>query len=102
VPGWQVMQLPDGFRMTDYQQRRMHPDSPGAEHLVFSDGLAMVSVYVEAVAGDQPPFGGLSSMGAVNAYGVVADGHQITVVGEVPAATVEMMARSTVIAGAGR
>ena len=36
-------------------------------------------------------------------YGAIADGHQITVVGEVPAATVEMMARSTVsTAGAGR
>ena len=76
----------------------MRPDSTGTEHLVFSDGLATVSVYVETVTGDSEPLGGLSSMGAVNAYGAVADGHQITVVGEVPAATVEMMARSTVSA----
>lgn len=99
TPAWKVQRLPGGFRMTSYQQRRMRPDSAGAEHLVFSDGLATVSVYVETVAGDSQPFGGLSSMGAVNAYGAVADGHQVTVVGEVPAATVEMMARSTVSAG---
>jgi sigma-E factor negative regulatory protein RseB len=103
MPAWEVRRLPGGFHMTDYQQRHIRPDSAGAEHLVFSDGLATVSVYVEAVAGDSQPFGGLSSMGAVNAYGAVADGHQITVVGEVPAATVEMMARSTVsAAGAGQ
>jgi sigma-E factor negative regulatory protein RseB len=103
MPAWKVQRLPGGFRMTDYQRRRMRPDSSGAEHLVFSDGLATVSVYVETVTGDSEPLGGLSSMGAVNAYGAVADGHQITVVGEVPAATVEMIARSTVnAAGAGQ
>ena len=103
TPAWRVRRLPGGFQMTDYQQRRMRPDSAGAEHLVFSDGLATVSVYVETVAGDSEPFDGLSSMGAVNAYGAVADGHQITVVGEVPAATVQIIARSTVsTAGAGQ
>ena len=103
MPDWEVRQRPGGFQMTDYQQRRMRPDSAGTEHLVFSDGLATVSVYVERVAADSEPFGGLSSMGAVHAFGAVADGHQITVVGEVPAVTVEMMARSTVtLAGAGQ
>jgi sigma-E factor negative regulatory protein RseB len=103
MPGWEVQTRPGGFRMTDYQQRRMRPDSAGAEHLVFSDGLATVSVYVESAAGDSETFGGLSSMGAVHAFGTRADGYQITVVGEVPAVTVEMMARSTVAAGrAGR
>jgi sigma-E factor negative regulatory protein RseB len=94
-PDWAVHELPGGFQLTDYRQRRMRPDSPGAEHLVYSDGLATVSVYVERITADSEPFDGLSSMGAVHAFGVVADGHQITVVGEVPAATVEMMARST-------
>ena len=103
TPGWDVQPRPGGFRMTDYQQRRMRPESSGTEHLVFSDGLATVSVYVESVAADSEPFGGLSSMGAVHAFGAVADGYQITVVGEVPAVTVEMMARSTVAAmGAGQ
>jgi negative regulator of sigma E activity len=33
-------------------------------------------------------------MGAMNAYGAIVDGHQVVVVGEVPAVTVEMMAES--------
>lgn len=103
MPGWQVQRLPGGFHLTDYQLRRMRPDSAGAEHMVFSDGLATVSVYVESLAADSEPLGGLSSMGAVHAFGATADGYQVTVVGEVPAATVEMMARSTVsAAGAGQ
>jgi sigma-E factor negative regulatory protein RseB len=61
--------------------------------MVFSDGMATVSVYVEKLPPDSNAFTGLSNMGAMNAYGTVIDGHQITVVGEVPAATVQYMAR---------
>jgi negative regulator of sigma E activity len=35
-------------------------------------------------------------MGAVHAFGSVVNDHQIIVVGEVPAATVELIARSVV------
>ena len=33
-------------------------------------------------------------MGAVNAFGLMVEDHQITVVGEVPAATVQKIGRS--------
>ena len=67
-----------------------------AEHLVYSDGLATVSVYVEKLMDGTRSYTGLSNMGAMNAYGTVIDGHQVTVVGEVPAATVQSMAQSVV------
>jgi negative regulator of sigma E activity len=44
---------------------------------------------------------GLSSMGAMNTYGAIVGGHQVVVVGEVPAVTVEMMARSIDSSGDG-
>jgi sigma-E factor negative regulatory protein RseB len=93
-PRWAVHRVPDGFRLTDYQRKRMRPDDEGTEHLVYSDGLATVSVYVEMATADDNSLTGLSSMGAMNAYGVVVNGHQVVAVGEVPAVTVEMMARS--------
>jgi sigma-E factor negative regulatory protein RseB len=93
-PGWVVHRLPDGFSLTNYQRKRMRPDGAGTEHLVFSDGLATVSVYVEMASADDNSLKGLSSMGAMNAYGAIVNGHQVVVVGEVPAVTVEMMARS--------
>lgn len=94
VPGWRVTQLPAGFRMTDFRHRRMHEKSVDGEHMVYSDGMATVSVYVEQPMQGTRGFTGLSSMGAMNAYGAMVDGHQVTVVGEVPPATVRMMATS--------
>ena len=92
-PDWTVKQLPAGFSMTDYQRKRLHHGGEQAEHMVFSDGLATVSVYVEKLAANSKAFTGLSNMGAMNAYGTVLDDHQVTVVGEVPAATVQSMAQ---------
>jgi sigma-E factor negative regulatory protein RseB len=94
TPGWMVGRLPAGFRMVNFQLKRMRQDSESAEHMVFSDGLATVSVYVEKLAEGQAPVTGLSSMGAVNAYRAQVDGYQVTVIGEVPRTTVQMIARS--------
>ncbi len=93
-PGWQVGELPAGFSLTHFQRKRMRDASSDAQHMVFSDGLATVSVYVEKAESVQDPLIGLSGMGAMNAYGVLRDGFQVTVVGEVPPATVEMIATS--------
>jgi sigma-E factor negative regulatory protein RseB len=89
-----VHRLPEGFSLTNYQRKRMRPGDEGTEHLVYSDGLATVSVYVEMASADDNSLTGLSSMGAMNAYGAIVEGHQVVVVGEVPAVTVEMMAQS--------
>ena len=94
TPGWAVGRLPAGFRMVNFQHKRMRQDSEFAEHMVFSDGLATVSVYVEKLAQGQAPVTGLSSMGAVNAWRALVDGYQVTVIGEVPRTTVQMIARS--------
>jgi sigma-E factor negative regulatory protein RseB len=92
--GWTVTDLPAGFRLTASQRRQVRPGGHPAEHLVYSDGLATVSVYVEQLRPENKPFSGASSMGAVNAYGSLIDSHQVTVVGEVPAKTARVMAES--------
>jgi sigma-E factor negative regulatory protein RseB len=94
APGWTVERLPAGFRMVSFQHKRMRQDSVSAEHMVFSDGLATVSVYVEKLAEGKTPVTGPSNMGAMNAYRAEVDGYQVTVIGEVPRATVQMIARS--------
>jgi len=91
-PRWTVKQLPAGFKMTDFQRKRMRKGGVSAEHMVFSDGLATLSVYIEKLKPEAETFLGLSSMGALNAFGAVVDGYQVTVVGEVPPATVQMVA----------
>jgi len=91
-PAWLVQRLPAGFEMTDFQHRRMREGGSRAEHLVFSDGLATLSVYIEKLNPDDEAYQGLSAMGAMNAFGAVVEDHQVTVVGEVPPATVQMVA----------
>ena len=93
-PHWSVKQLPAGFQLTDFQRKRMRKDGANAEHMVFSDGLATLSVYIEKAKSEAEAFLGLSTMGAMNAFGAVIDGYQVTVVGEVPPATVQMVAAS--------
>jgi sigma-E factor negative regulatory protein RseB len=76
--------------------RRVSSASSGfVEHLVYSDGLAAVSVFVERQGVENGEFMlGTHRMGAMHAYGVVSDGHRITVIGEVPARTVELIGGS--------
>jgi sigma-E factor negative regulatory protein RseB len=93
---WQVTNLPKGFRLTATVSRR-HPIADEAmDHLVFTDGLAAVSVFIKKRDRVDPkPITGASRMGAVNAYGRVLQGnYQVTVVGEVPAATVALIGES--------
>lgn len=91
---WRPQWVPDGFELADHSRNPILESRDPVEHLVFSDGLASVSVFIERLDTAGRPLDGLSSMGAVNAYGSMVDGFQVTVVGEVPAATVERMAMS--------
>ena len=89
---WEASALPPGFRMTVSARQVLH--SGPVEHLVFSDGLASVSVFVE-VRPARPEDTQLSqsaTVGSSSAFSTVIDGHKITAVGEVPPATVRFIA----------
>ena len=90
---WKVAWLPVGFMMADQAVNPMPTGRAPVKQMVFTDGLASLSVFVEPL-GDHEPLDGLSAMGALNAFGLILEEHQITVVGEVPPATVEAVARS--------
>ncbi|HET7371200.1 MAG TPA: MucB/RseB C-terminal domain-containing protein, partial [Gammaproteobacteria bacterium] len=66
---------------------------------VFSDGLASLSVFAAPYKAGKDVLHGVSQRGSVNAFGRVLDGYQVTVVGDVPAKTVEMVGKSVQIAG---
>ena len=95
---WQASALPPGFRMTA-SARQMLPGGP-AEHLVFSDGLASVSVFVQArKSSNGTPTPGSShddaaSLGTSSAYSTAVAGYRIIVVGEVPPRTVRQIAQA--------
>jgi sigma-E factor negative regulatory protein RseB len=93
---WTAARLPSGFTLTARIMRKLPARQQPVEHLVYSDGLAVVSVFVEKVDDEAKPhvLSGLSHMGAVHAFGKVVEGHQVTVLGETPAVTVDMIGES--------
>lgn len=92
--GWQVGWLPEGFMMTDRREQPAAIDRMPVEHLAYTDGLASISVFIEQLDSTGEPLEGASGMGAMNAFGSMVDGYQVTVVGEVPQRTVQAVAES--------
>ncbi|MGB0722751.1 MAG: MucB/RseB C-terminal domain-containing protein [Gammaproteobacteria bacterium] len=92
VPPWLVMDVPPGFR---YRLSRRHgnEDGPGLEQFIYSDGLATVSVFVEPLS-DEEGLNEAIQLGALNSWARALDGFRITAIGEVPVATVRLMAES--------
>ncbi|MCG8426641.1 MAG: MucB/RseB C-terminal domain-containing protein [Chromatiales bacterium] len=86
-------QLPKGFKKFYHSRRPAPSGQPYTDHLVLSDGLATLSIYIEDGAAKNL-LSGTSRMGAVNAFGIQISGFHATVVGEVPAVTVEVIAKS--------
>ncbi len=89
---WRAAALPPGFMLTRVAHEGNEGEAVSDEHLVFSDGMASVSVFVEQ--GENPGVKlGLSRLGGANAYSAYKDGYYVTAMGEVPPAAVEMIAR---------
>ncbi|KZY36667.1 hypothetical protein A3749_10825 [Oleiphilus sp. HI0078] len=88
---WQVEFLPNGYE-------KINGEAKEGEHvMVYSDGLATFSIFIESVdKGTMPE--GATQVGATTAYSTdhSVDGHDyhVTVVGEVPAMTAMKVAKS--------
>src|SRR5277367_3284852 len=111
LSAFRASELPPGFRLTVAGAQTLGGGNGPASHLVYSDGVATVSVFVEpprtqAAGGDvppsapaEPPMQGLARVGSGFAFSTVVQGHQVTAVGEVPAETVEFIAHSVKSSG---
>jgi sigma-E factor negative regulatory protein RseB len=87
--GWFLGAELPGFRKI-VEIRHMLRDAQPVGQVVYSDGLAAVSVFIEPLSGRADAARiGLASMGAVNVYTRQVADHLVTVVGEAPAASVQ-------------
>jgi sigma-E factor negative regulatory protein RseB len=86
--GWRVDAIPAGFKKIAEVQRRLHDREMPVTQIVYSDGLAGISVFIEQSDNDEDDKSGLSNQGLIQIYTRLADNYLITVVGEVPAKTV--------------
>lgn len=91
---WLIAWLPEGFSLVAQQNRLKANNGASVEQRVYSDGLSSVSVFIEKIRARHSHLHGGSTMGAVNAFGTILSAHFVTVVGEVPAKTVEKVGAS--------
>jgi sigma-E factor negative regulatory protein RseB len=89
---WECEQLPGGFRLVSTQEEVMPGNEQPVIHMLFSDGVASVSVFVDRNAGKAMQE--RSSLGSSNSYSTVIEEHRVTAVGGVPEQTVEQIASS--------
>jgi sigma-E factor negative regulatory protein RseB len=94
LAGWSLAAELPGFHKVVELKRRLGESRPVGQ-MVYSDGLAAVSVFIEPLAVRHDPVPtGLANMGAINIYTREVANHMITVVGEAPALSVQRIADS--------
>jgi sigma-E factor negative regulatory protein RseB len=94
LAGWSLSSELPGFHKVVELRRRLG-ESRSAGQVVYSDGLAAVSVFIESLEGRSDPVRpGLASMGAIHIYTREVANHVVTVVGEAPAASVQRIANA--------
>ena len=81
-----------GFSRVAEGYRALRGKRSPVAHIVYSDGLVAVSVFVEPASGVHPV--GLLQQGGVNVFVRDADGYVVTALGEAPAATIRQIANS--------
>ncbi|MFM9835719.1 MAG: MucB/RseB C-terminal domain-containing protein [Methylophilaceae bacterium] len=91
---WIVAQLPSGYRKVDQVQRMVPGKSAPVNQIIFSDGIASVSLFIEPIAKGMRPKTGHMLVGSTNICANVIEGYQIMVVGEVPEETVQQIAKA--------
>jgi sigma-E factor negative regulatory protein RseB len=91
--GWVVGKLPPGFTKIVEGFRSLRGKKHPVAHLVYSDGLVAVSVFIENV-GSAPHPTGLSQQGGTTIFIRQFDEYLVTVLGEAPAVTMRQIAAS--------
>lgn len=104
LSGWSVKAIPPGFKKIREMKRLVsdtpasgaqgnpHPSQREVSQIVFSDGLAAISVFIEP--GAQSRTEGSIQQGAMNIIGKRYGDFWLTIVGEVPYAAIKQVANS--------
>jgi sigma-E factor negative regulatory protein RseB len=91
---WRPLKVPPGFRLVGTRIQSLPGHPMPVQHLIFSDGFASVSVFIEPGSRNAPAPAEASRMGAASTFTTTVRGYMITAVGEVPPTTVRDIATS--------
>lgn len=89
---WTLKSVPSGFRLVKITKRSS--ESGALTHMMFSDGLSIVSLFIEPLLANQKPAQGLSVKETTYLYAKALGNFQLTVLGDAPEATVMQFANS--------
>jgi sigma-E factor negative regulatory protein RseB len=87
---WINDELPAGFAAVSTHEETMSSSDEMVTHILFSDGLANVSVFISSKSNNS--VSGPARMAGTNSYCATIGDFEITAIGEVPAATVKQIA----------
>jgi sigma-E factor negative regulatory protein RseB len=94
---WTVHDYPPGFRKI-MDMRRTKQGGRVVTHMVYSDGMAAVSIFIESMPG-RSVNEGLTRQGAINIYRRTVGDNLVTVLGEAPANTIMQFGNSVAFEG---
>ncbi len=87
---FQLNQWPAGFEKVFFIRNTMQQLKKAVDHLLISDGFSNISVYFEEKA--EQNVEGARALGPINSFSRVIGDWQVTVLGEAPLPTIEMVA----------
>ena len=93
-----ITQLPSGFTALFFTRHSLHNNDQPVDHLLLSDGLAWISIYMEQKnSALQSKFDAnktVQAIGSINFYSRIVDNYEFTVLGDVPAETIKLIAEN--------
>jgi sigma-E factor negative regulatory protein RseB len=92
--GWAVTNMPAGYRKIGEVRRTLPGRSQPVSQIIYSDGLASLSVFVEPAGVPARPAEAASEEGTTSFFVRPAGDFVVTVLGEVPIATAQQIGRS--------
>jgi sigma-E factor negative regulatory protein RseB len=92
--GWAVASVPAGFQKVTELRRSMPGRSQPVSQIVLTDGVASMSVFVEANGTPNKTGEASSEDGTTTFYSRPLGDHVVTVLGDVPMATAQLVGRS--------
>ncbi len=93
-PSWRVDTPPPGFYLTENSRRLIAMVPKPVQHMIFTDGIAAVSIFIAEKDNDVASLRGQTNQGSINAFARDMDHFQVTVVGEVPERTLQILGMS--------
>lgn len=85
---WELAELPPGFKIVQDTTRNISGSASAVRHIILDDGIAAVSIFIKRPANGEKYHASKQASGALNTLMKIRQGFVVTVIGEVPEATI--------------